>query len=183
MAIKNFVSCLFPSDMFTMTVMKKIWDETENFLLTSEFETVEIRNKHTGEVCIVGDHYGDPSCGAISADELWCVSGGEGIVFTDFFGRKIYAFRVIRPNTSLEKFKIQSKSDRDWLNSKNSEHPAETFFVHELKIENSNHIRILLDPWAEYASVWRLEISSKRLVKLEEGPDLRNDPWREVVVF
>ena len=160
--------------------MKNILDETENFLLTSKAENVEILNKNTGEVFAAGDHYGDPTCGAISADERWYISGGEGLIFSAFSGERICAFRGAKRCTLMEKFEIQSEGGTDWLNSKNAD---DTFFVHALKVENSDRIRILLDPWSEYASVWLLEIANRRLTKLRIGPVLRDQPWRQTVNF
>jgi hypothetical protein len=163
-----------------MVSMKKILGETEHFLMTSEFEQVEITNKETGDIFAGGDHYGNPVAGAISPDERWYVSAGEGLVFFDFSGSQICAFRNAKRSASLEKFGFRSEDERNWLNSK---HADDTFFVHSLKVESSNRIRILLDPWSEYASVWLLDITGKQLSKLREGPNLRDQAWQETVDF
>lgn len=148
-------------------------------MLTAEFETVALTNKATGEVKVVGDHYGNPSCGAICESERFCVTGGEGIVFSDFSNRLIYAFRF-NPQTYIDIFEFQSRREERWIKGLAT---TETLFVHALSLENSDQVRVLLDPWSSYASTWHLNIKNKRIVMLQKGPDLRGQPWRKAVDF
>jgi len=163
-----------------MASQTRILDETDNFLLLSEHEEVVVKNKKTEHTFHAGSHYGDPVDGIISTDEKWVVSAGEGLVVSDMLGHQVTAFRNDKPLTWLNDFQALTESDKDWLRSAGSE---ASLFVHALKLEAPNRIRILLDPWSEYASVWVLEVAPKRLTKLKDGPDLRGQPWRAVSGF
>ena len=140
---------------------------------------MQLENKITREIKFVGDHYGGPSCGAISENERFCVSGGEGLVISDLAGELTYAFRP-NPLTSSRDFEFHSQ--REELCMTGFE-PTGVFFVHALRVENSNQIRVLLDPWSKYASIWLLSIKNRRLEKLQSGPDLRGHTWTEAVDF
>ncbi len=59
--------------------MRKLF-ESNSYVLESEYEVVFLRNKITGETVVVGDHYGDPTCGYISDDETHCISCGAGVI-------------------------------------------------------------------------------------------------------
>ena len=54
--------------------------ESENYIVSHEYETVTLRNKITHEEVIIGDFYGDPDLAVISKDEKFCVMGGCGII-------------------------------------------------------------------------------------------------------
>ena len=54
--------------------------ESINYIITSEYETVNLEIKNRNQTIIIGDFYGDPCVALISEDETFCLVGGEGII-------------------------------------------------------------------------------------------------------
>jgi hypothetical protein len=132
---------------------RKVLAKSNDYVLEHEYETVFAYCRANGEPKIVGDHYGDPTCGAIAPDGSWFAVGGEGVsVFT----------RSGKANTFLK-------------------NPL--FHVAAMKLDGNDNIRILVDPWSDDASVWRLAPSTGDLTKLRDGPDLRDKPFQENVPY
>jgi hypothetical protein len=52
---------------------------TEKFVVGHIFETAYLTDIDSGQTTIIGDFYGDPSCGLISNDNKWCLVGGSSI--------------------------------------------------------------------------------------------------------
>ena len=50
---------------------------TEKFIVGHIFETAYLTEIASGQTTIIGDFYGDPSCGLISNDNKWCLVGGS----------------------------------------------------------------------------------------------------------
>jgi hypothetical protein len=136
-----------------MGMTHRVLDESKNFVLTHENETVFIYCRVTGKSTVVGDHHGDPTCGVIAPDESWFATGGEGVsVFVPCRGANTYL--------------------RDPV-----------FHVSAMRLEGSDNVRFLVDPWSANASVWGLNPSTGDLSKLRDGPDLRNSPYQENVPY
>ena len=129
--------------------------ESKNFLLCHEFEQVYVIDKVGHQRLKAGDHYGDPTCGIISRDECWFATGGQGVVVFTFRGG------------------VQS-----YLRSIDS-----TFQISAMRLESRDDLRILVDPWSDVASVWRLNPETAELTKLRDGPDLREEPYTDNVAF
>lgn len=53
--------------------------ESENFVVTHEYELAFVTERRTGRELDLGSHYGDPICAVIAPDESWFAVGGEGI--------------------------------------------------------------------------------------------------------
>lgn len=127
--------------------------ESNDYVLEHEYETVFAYCRANRELAIVGDHHGDPSCGVIAIDGSWFAVGGEGV---SVFTRSGEA------NTFL----------RDPL-----------CHVSAMKLDENDSIRVLVDPWSDNASVWRLTPSTGDLAKLRDGPDLRGEPFQKNVPY
>lgn len=54
--------------------------ESRNYIITSEYETVNLEIKNRNQTIIIGDFYGDPCVALISEDETFCLVDGEGII-------------------------------------------------------------------------------------------------------
>lgn len=148
--------------------------ESENFVLTHDYECAELHHKASSTVIDVGHHYGDPTCGLIAPDESWCVTGGEGIVLHYRAGKTWFGFR--RAPQDLCEFSLQptNQLDLDWMASKS----AEGFLcVHDIRLDGPMSVRILLDPWSTYASTWQLDVEMRRLTRLRHGPDRCGQTW------
>jgi hypothetical protein len=58
--------------------------ESENYLLTYEYEYPILINKITNRKIDLRNQYGDPTCGIIDINEKWCIVGVTSR-FTDPF--------------------------------------------------------------------------------------------------
>jgi hypothetical protein len=126
---------------------------SNDHVLEYEYETVFAYWRVNGQLKIVGDHLGDPACGVIAPDGSWFAVGGEGV---SVFTRSGEA------NTFLR-------------------HPL--FHVSAMKLDGNDSVRILVDPSSDNASVWRLAPATRDLVKLRDGPGLRDEPLQENVPY
>jgi hypothetical protein len=132
---------------------RRVLAESENYVLTHEYETVFAHCRVTGKSTVVGYHHADPTCGVIAPDESWFAAGGEGIsVFLHSGGVTTYLQDPV-------------------------------FHVSAMRLEGSDNLRFLIDPWSENASVWLLNPSTGDLSKLRDGPDLRDEPYQEHVQY
>lgn len=52
-----------------------------------------------------------------------------------------------------------------------------------MRLDGPDMVRILFDPWSDYASVWALRASSLELLKIRDGPSLANRAYQENVAF
>ena len=72
--------------------------ESRNYIITSEYETVNLEIKNRNQTIIIGDFYGDPCVALISEDETFCLVGGEGIII-------YYLFSEYQRNVSSKQWK------------------------------------------------------------------------------
>ena len=140
----------------------KILSESKSFILCHEYEDVFLKDKRNGATHDLGNHYGDPRVGLISPDENWFITAGEGVLYFDFErGLREYL---------REGFKDNFGKDG-------------CAFIHSARIESSDSVRILIDPWSEHASTWVLSISSLTVTKIKDGPCMDGKPWQEEIEY
>ena len=144
--------------MFNLTILAK----SESYYLGHEYETVVLVERASGVEQVIADHYGDPTCAVIGPDETWAIVGGEGVTFFDFKGGRTEFFRKGSPPID--------RSESTW-------------FVHDMRLDGPDKVRILFDPWSKYASVWLLRCLDLQLVKIKDGPILIGKPYREKIEF
>ena len=132
----------------------RILAESSLFVLGHEFETVLLVDRRTGDRHAIREHYGDPCCGLIGPDDGWFVVGGAGLTYFDF-----------------------QRGEQSFLRD-----PV-LLFVHAIRLEASDRVRVLVDPWSDEASVWELDVGGSCMTKLHDGPNLRGEPFRELVPF
>lgn len=132
---------------------RRVLAESNDYVLEHEYETVFACRRANGECKIVGHHHSDPTCGVIAPDGSWFAAGGEGL-------------SVFTHSGGIETF---------------LRNPL--FYVAAMKLDGNDTIRVLVDPWSDNASVWRLAPSTGKLTKLRDGPDLRNEPFQENVPY
>ncbi|UFH58125.1 hypothetical protein [Sulfurovum mangrovi] len=132
--------------------------ESSNYILAHEFEDVILKDKNNGKIYSLGSHYGDPVLGLIAPDESWFITAGEGLLYFDF-KRGLHEF--FRKDLSSEG----------------------SLFVHSACIESNESVRILIDPWSEYASTWILSIPALKIQKIKNGPLMIGKPWQEKVFY
>lgn len=153
--------------------------ESENYILSHEFENCELVHKHSKNVVHVGDHFGDPTCGLIAPDETWCITGGEGLIVWLPQGKSWTGLRSRDTGSETGELQITNPQDAAWLATFGVESHRS---VHDMKLESATSVRILLDPWSDYASVWLLDIVSKALTKLKDGPNLQDQAWTDAKI-
>ena len=129
-------------------------DTSPSFILGHEYERVILIDRHTGARHDIGRHHGDPTAGLIGPREAWFVAAGEGLTLFDFTNGIRELMRAPR-----------------------------CFRVHAMSMECDGTIRVLVDPWSDDASVWRLDAGRMSLVKLRDGPSMRGLPYRDDVEF
>ncbi len=101
----------------------KVLYESDLYVLENEYEVVFLRNKETGNIVVVGDHYGDPTSGYINEDETYCISCGSGII--------IYYLRANNIPYSYDKTENQWKEYyRDNLEIETIKHVNGNFFFY-----------------------------------------------------
>lgn len=147
--------------------------ESKNYILCHEYESVYVQHKSsTKEKLYIGSHYGDPKCGIIAPTETWFLAGGEGLTFFDFLQGATEIIResrkVIRDSENRVK-RIVDSSPKWW--------------VHSMRLETKYSVRILIDPWDDFASTWLLNIPDLKLTKLRDGPSFIDQPYREEIDF
>ena len=140
----------------------RILSESENFILGHDYESVFLKDKRNGNNHDLGSHYGEPELGLIAPDESWFITVGEGVLYFDF-------------ERGLHDFLQKGFNDHLGNNS--------CAFVHSARIESNDSVRILTDPWSEYASTWLLSISSLNIEKISDGPSMIGKPWQEDVEY
>ena len=137
----------------------QILAESTNFELQAQYEDIVLVRKSDEIEFDLGSHYGDAKVGLISPDENWFITAGEGLLYFDF-------------NHGLKHFLRSGFSNKSGV-----------AFVHDAKYESELGVKILLDPWSDYASTWLLKLPELELSKLSNSPSLVNEPYREKVAF
>lgn len=140
----------------------RIFEESGSYILGHEFETAIIKKKNSDKKTIIEDHFGDPTCGIIGPNEKWFAVGGEGVTYYDFQNGCKMFFRNNCPPY---------------------ERSCETWHVHDMRMDEKENIRILLDPWSDYASIWVLNLIDFKLVKIQDGPSFKDKPYQEKIDF
>ena len=113
-------------------------DESEKFLLGNLWEMAYLINKKRKRQFCLGGGYGDPTCGIISSNSKWCIVGGSEIIIWKEGGA------------------INSIKDKS-LN-----------WVQDLRQTGPFEVEILIDPWSNYAAIWRLNIDSLDRYKIKQ---------------
>ncbi|MFA8436823.1 MAG: hypothetical protein ACEPOZ_20135 [Marinifilaceae bacterium] len=127
---------------------------TENYVLGHIEEDAWLVQKSDHYQWDMGDMHGNPSCGLIGPGEDWCMIGGRGI--------------ILRKEECRELIYICRK---------------EVESIHDAKLISDYEVKILVDPWSEYAAVWKFDTRSLKLQKLQDGPYLREQAYRDGVDF
>jgi hypothetical protein len=125
---------------------------------------VEVLRKKDGLLLPAGDHCGDPALGLIASDESWFISAGEGLQCYSIREGLFTFFRRGHPPIAADSL----------------EH---CWWVHGARLEALHSVRILIDPWSGFSSVWRLDLNNFDLTKLADGPYLADTPYRDLVDF
>ena len=140
----------------------RILAESQNFVLRHEYEDVSLFDKRTQEKRSLGEHYGDPKAGLISPEQDWFITFGEGLLYFDF-------------ERGLKSF-FRSGFVDSWGKDSSA-------FVHAIRYEPSLGVKVLLDPWSDYASTWLLNLETLEIAKLSDSPSLVEQPFQEEVEF
>ena len=142
--------------------MRRTLAKSASFKIVNDYESAVLVDTKHGTELDLKEHYGDPSCALISIDETYFVVGGEGITLFAFERGEQEYFRPGKPPHADMK---------------------EPWSVHAIRAEPDNSCRILFDPWSNYASVWRLSFTDGQVEKLQDGPLLKDEPYREDIDF
>jgi hypothetical protein len=140
----------------------KTLSESNNYILGNEYEEVILKDKRNKKTHYLGSHYGDPELGLIAPDESWFITAGEGLLYFDF-------------ERGLHQFLRKGFDDHLGKDS--------YAFVHSARIESNESVRVLVDPWSEYASTWLLSIPLLKIEKIKDGPSMVDKPWQEKVTY
>ena len=100
--------------------------ESDNYIVSHEWESVILKNKITRKEIIIGDFYGEPDLAVISKDEKFCVMGGCGVIV--YFLHK--PFKEYNYN-------IKTSQWKEWRRS-----PPDIVWVENAKILDEQHIEI-----------------------------------------
>lgn len=122
--------------------------ESQRYLLGHVYEEAQAFDKLNAQTLVVGEHYGDPTSGLISPDELWFISGGEGVQCYSLTERKIHTF-------FRRGFPPLSPDSR-----------APYWPVHVITLVAPQKIRIEIDPLSEFDSTWELELDTLSLSRV-----------------
>jgi hypothetical protein len=147
-------------------------DETSNFRLFTDYEEVYALDKRSDARFWIGSHYGDAKCGLISPEETWFLAGGEGLTY---FGFQKGFIELLR-----EERLVISKNSRGRVKA---HFDKKVMFIHSIRLESVDAVRVLVDPWSDQASTWLLNISDLQLTKLRDGPSLVDQPYQEEIDF
>jgi hypothetical protein len=124
--------------------------ESQHYLLGHVYEQAQVFDKLSAQALIVGEHYGDPTIGIISADELWFISGGEGVQCYSMIERKIHTFF----RRGFPPFPLESQTPH-WP-------------VRGITFVAPRTIRIEIDPLCEFSSMWQLELDTLSLSRVTD---------------
>lgn len=138
--------------------------ESSRFILGHSYETVIVVNKIDGSEFSAGEHYGDPKVGLITPDESWFVTAGEGLQCFSIQRSLVTFFRRGRVPLGPE-----------------ATEPA--WFVHSARLESQHLVRVLIDPWSAFSSVWQVDLDTLSLSRLSNGPFLAESPHQTDVEY
>jgi hypothetical protein len=125
---------------------------------------VSLTSKSSDQALAIGDHHGDPTMGLVTADEVWFITAGEGLQCYSRASGLLTFFR--RGHSPLA-----------------APGSAAAWNVHDARLEGERVVRVLIDPWSEFASVWRVDLRDASVAKLSDGPFLSREPYRDNVEF
>ena len=130
--------------------------ESAGFRVEHQYELARLINKVTGAIVLLGEHYGDPRCAVIGANEQWFAVGGDRVTIYD-----------------------PTNGCREFLRST----PPVPVPVSAMREEEGGVLRVMIDPWADNPGTWEIVVGTGVLRKVSDGPDLRDQPWREDVPY
>lgn len=136
-----------------MHANKIILASSPNLSVEKEWERTTLIDLLNHEIIFSDEHFGEVKKAIISVKEDWCVLGGEGIVV---WKKNHGVFYLMR---------------------------SPTMFIHDLKKNDDDSIKILVDPWSDQAAVWLLDITTLILTKIKDGPSLVGQPYVELINF
>ena len=126
--------------------------DSSRYILYHEYETPILREKGSGAVTVLPDHYGDPSCGIIDPREQWCIVGGEGCYL----------------------YFIESRTGSFFLKEKSG-----ACFIDSIRLTGTDTVEIIVDPWSDQHGTWQLNILPEwrrsEICKISEQPDRRGE--------
>jgi hypothetical protein len=112
--------------------------ETDKFILGYVFEDAYLINKKNNKEIYIGAFYGDPACGLISKNNDWCLVCGNTI-------------------TSWKKDgNIYNINDK------------EIMWVIEARQTSICEVELLVDPWSDGGSIWKLNIDTLEKHKIKK---------------
>ena len=114
--------------MTNLSPYEQILTESKHFIITHEFETVILYQKHTNRKVVIGDFYGEPEKAFISEQEHFCVIYGCGMI--------IYYLRE-----PFQPYKYHEITNQ-WLEFGRDE---PYLWITAAKILNNSHIEITLE--------------------------------------
>jgi hypothetical protein len=178
--LKNRYKCEIDRSLLNMRIL------AENSLLVveHEYENAMVRFKQSGEVIEIGDHYGDPIAAVVDPKGCWAAVGGEGLTVwvADRYVDPKYA--VIEPRGGWvevgDGVGIWDGANIYYFLRRG---PDNTHFVHSMRFEHPNGVRVLIDPWSDKAATWLLTFEPLSLKKLRDGPSRVDQPYEEIVHF
>ena len=129
----------------------RILHETNKFILGYLYETACLVSKKTKKEIHIGDFYGEPACGLISPDNDWCIVAGDIIV-------------IWKLNIGIQKI------TDDYIS-----------WVIKMRLTSGTEIELLIDPWSNNGSIWRLNIETLKKEKIKdfyiEGENTEDIIW------
>lgn len=140
----------------------RILAQSESYTLGHVYEAVVLIDKRKGTHTFIADHFGDPCCGVIGPNEDWFAAAGDGVTLHRIGESDVNFFRAgCRPFS-------ESQNCRS---------------VHHMRAEGADGVRILLDPWSTFASVWTLRCTDLEIRKVQDGPSLTEQLYRDDVDY
>lgn len=95
--------------------------ESKNLRLENEFEATFLVNKHSGQILLDDDFYGDPKCGLIDEHERWAVVAGEHL--TVWTPQQIKKFEETEPKW-IHELRVNSSGQVELLTDPWGNNPA-----------------------------------------------------------
>jgi hypothetical protein len=128
--------------------------KSKRFLLYNLYETVFLYDYECKVSYEIYDmFYGDPQCGVIFDEYNLVFVGGNHL---------IYWIKNCEA-------KVIGKDDINW--------------VHDIKMNNDNTIKILTDPWSKNSAIWLLDIKTLKYKKVRDFNDYVDRDYTEHVVW
>lgn len=131
--------------------MKRTLAESDNYLLTNEWEYPALFHKYAHKEISLKEHNGDPQCGIITHNEKWCIVGGE----------------------FLSVFSIIEETEMVLFTGKE-------YRIHSIKEVENGKIHVFMDPWSVEHGTWELNPDSLTIKRISEEPNLVGTPYQDI---